>query len=68
MPCEICGSRARDVHHIESRGMGGDPTKKRDVIENLMGLCRRCHDYYGDKEQHMEFLQTRHKEYLDFHK
>jgi hypothetical protein len=39
--CEVCGRRAVDIHHIEPRGMGG--SKTRDVIENLMALCRECH-------------------------
>ncbi len=40
--CEICSNKAVDVHHIEPRGMGG--SNQKDVIENLMGLCRSCHD------------------------
>lgn len=40
--CEVCGKRAVDVHHIESRGMGGSKTK--DHIENLIALCRECHE------------------------
>ena len=42
IPCEMGHSEAVDVHHIHPRGMGGNPAK--DVIENLMGLCRKCHD------------------------
>ena len=38
--------------------MGG--TKKADVIENLMGLCRKCHIEYGDKKQYKEFLKDIH--------
>ena len=41
VPCEMCGTKAVDVHHIEPRGMGGSKTK--DYIENLVGLCRQCH-------------------------
>ena len=41
IPCEVCGKVATDVHHIQPRGMGG--SKHRDVIENLMALCRGCH-------------------------
>ena len=41
IPCEVCGAKAVDIHHIEARGMGGSKTK--DVIENLMALCRSCH-------------------------
>jgi len=58
IPCEVCGSQAVDVHHIEARGMGGN--KKADVIENLMGLCRKCHIEYGDKKQYKEFLKEIH--------
>ena len=41
IPCEICGTRAVDIHHLERRGMGGSTTK--DHIENLMALCRKHH-------------------------
>lgn len=67
VPCEICGQRAVDIHHIEARGMGGDQRGDKDDINNLMGLCRGCHIKYGDKEQHLEFLNYRHQEYLNFH-
>lgn len=41
--CEYCDEEiAVDVHHIEGRGMGGNPSK--DVFENLIGLGRECHD------------------------
>jgi 5-methylcytosine-specific restriction endonuclease McrA len=59
IPCEICGAEAKDTHHIVARGMGG--TKKEDTIENLMGLCVRCHNEYGDKKQHMEMLKEVHR-------
>jgi len=35
--CEVCGGTAVDIHHIESRGMGG--SKIADTIDNLMALC-----------------------------
>jgi 5-methylcytosine-specific restriction endonuclease McrA len=63
--CEVCGKRAVDVHHIHNRGSGGDPTGSKDVIENLMGLCRICHVKYGDKEEYLCFLQERHKENME---
>jgi 5-methylcytosine-specific restriction endonuclease McrA len=51
IPCELCSATAVDIHHIDARGMGGDPQKKKDVIENLMALCRKCHDKVeGNKE------------------
>ena len=52
--CEVCGKIAQDLHHIKARGMGG--SKFRDNIENIMALCRPCHEFYGDKKQHMDFL------------
>jgi hypothetical protein len=45
IPCEICESKAVDIHHIEARGAGGCD---RDEIENLMAVCRKCHIEYGD--------------------
>ena len=37
IPCEACHKPATDIHHIDGRGEG------KDVIENLMALCRKCH-------------------------
>jgi predicted HNH restriction endonuclease len=42
IPCKICGTRAVDIHHIEPKGMGG--SKQRDTIDNLISLCRKCHE------------------------
>lgn len=60
--CEVCGSRAVDIHHIEARGMGG--SKKLDTIENIMALCRNCHVEYGDKRQYMDNLKAVHQKKL----
>ena len=62
--CEICGKTAKDLHHIEARGMGGDPQGKKDVIENLMALCRECHVLYGDDPKQLEFLKDIHSKIL----
>lgn len=59
IPCEICGAKAVDIHHIWARSI------KRalfDVIGNLMALCRNCHEEYGDKVEKREFLQSKHDE------
>lgn len=63
IPCEVCGARAVDIHHIECRGMGGSKTK--DTIGNLMALCRSCHIEYGDKKQHLEYLQNTHDYFIE---
>ena len=63
MPCEVCESRAVDVHHIDNKGMGG--SKLKDYIENLIGLCRTHHDQAHAEiitkselsEIHLKFMQ-----------
>lgn len=60
IPCELCGAKAVDIHHIEARGMGGNPTGDKDVIDNLMAVCRFCHTEYGDKIQHKDYLKKIH--------
>ena len=62
IPCEVCQSTAVDIHHIESRGMGGSKTA--DTIDNLMALCRACHNALGDKTQHKEMLKATHNHHL----
>lgn len=65
IPCEICGCQANDIHHIKARGMGG--SKLWDFIENLMALCRTCHDKYGDKVQYYDFLNLIHANKIKRH-
>ena len=63
VPCEVCGGRAVDIHHIQPRGMGG--SKSRDTIENLMAVCRPCHHEadFGTKLS-KELLNEIHLQYL----
>ncbi len=56
VPCEVCGAKAVDIHHINARKMGGDPKKVKDCIENLQALCRSCHNNYGDVLAAMDYL------------
>lgn len=58
IPCEVCQATAVDIHHIESRGMGG--SKQSDTADNLMALCRECHIKYGDRKQYLDFLKEKH--------
>lgn len=60
IPCEVCSAKGVDIHHVHARGMGG--SKKRDVIENLMALCRRCHELYGDKKKFIQYLECIHSQ------
>lgn len=66
IPCEVCGSKAVDIHHIQRRGMGG--SKSADHIANLMAVCRLCHIKYGDLKQYKDFLIETHKNYMDENK
>lgn len=59
IPCEVCGVKATDIHHIDARGMGGSKTS--DYIENLMALCRNCHERWGDIKHHKDFLRDVHE-------
>ena len=61
--CEVCGSKAVDIHHIDCRGMGS--SKEKDTIDNLMAVCRSCHVTYGDKKQHLEFLMAKHLNFIN---
>lgn len=57
IPCEHCGGRAVDIHHIKLRSQGG-----RDEIKNLMALCRKCHEmaHNGElTERDLSFLHRR---------
>ena len=62
IPCEVCGARAVDIHHIENRGSGG--AKNKDRIENLMAVCRSCHLEYGDVPEKVEWLKQIHERRL----
>jgi HNH endonuclease len=43
-PCELCERRpGTDPHHVQFRSQGGD-----DTPENLLWLCRLCHDGIHD--------------------
>jgi len=37
--CEVCQAVAVDIHHIVFKSQGGT-----DTIDNLIALCRDCHD------------------------
>ncbi len=51
IPCAVCDSKAIDIHHLRGRG------KNKDVISNLIALCRTCHTKAHDNELTKEYLQ-----------
>jgi hypothetical protein len=62
---EISGAKAVDIHHIDCKGMGGDPTNSKNRIENLQAVTREEHIHFGDKTEHMAFLYEKHYEFLE---
>ena len=59
--CEVCGAKAVDIHHINGRG------KDKDVIENLVAMCRRCHGAAHGVENtylHKDVIQKIHNKNL----
>jgi hypothetical protein len=63
IPCEVCGARAVDIHHIENRGSGGANDK--DRIENLMAVCRPCHVMHGDVPEKVQWLKDMHEQRMN---
>ena len=55
--CEACGRPAVDIHHINGRGKG------KDVISNLMALCRKHHEA-AHKDISKADMQLIHNFYL----
>ena len=61
--CECCGRSGRidnggfDIHHINGRGRG------KNVIENLMCCCRKCHTIAHSKLSKVE-VQYIHNNFL----
>lgn len=72
IPCEITGRPGADVQHLDPRGMGGNPSKDKDKIENLMATVRNWHTfleqnptyYWWFQNVHLRFMETRTPYYL----
>lgn len=46
IPCELCGAKATDIHHVQPRSKFGSKRKEeQDELENLIALCRICHEF-----------------------
>lgn len=43
--CEVCNALAVDIHHIIPRSKFGSKRKEeQDAPDNLIALCRTCHE------------------------
>jgi len=61
IPCEVCGAKAVDIHHIDGRG------KDKNIISNLMAMCRKHHDAakgIGGTYLHPDMMQIIHNNFL----
>jgi predicted restriction endonuclease len=56
--CECCHSLAVDIHHINGRG------KDKDVISNLVALCRKHHTMAHDEKISKSEMQYIHNYFL----
>jgi hypothetical protein len=61
IPCEMCGSKAVDIHHLERQGKFGKK-KEKDFIENLIGVCRSCHIKAESDKMFNMFCRIKHLE------
>ena len=60
--CEMCQQdRAVDIHHLERQSKFGSK-KEKDYIENLMGLCRDCHNKAESDSAFNMFCRIKHLE------
>lgn len=60
--CEVCKNRAVDIHHIIPRSKFGKKTKDdQDKIENLIALCRKCHDFAHAETFTKDYLKRVHE-------
>jgi 5-methylcytosine-specific restriction endonuclease McrA len=58
IPCEVCNSKAVDIHHVIPRSKFGTKRKgEQDHISNLIALCRTCHNLAHDNVISKEELQ-----------
>lgn len=55
IPCEHCSSPAIDIHHLLFKSQGG-----KDVIENLIALCRYCHNRAHAEPDFNNYLKEIH--------
>lgn len=57
IPCEMCGAQAVDIHHLEKRNK-----IKNDFPENLIGVCRDCHNKAENDSMFNMFSRIKHLE------
>lgn len=61
MPCEICGAGMVDVHHLEPKSIA---KAKVNLIDNLIGVCRDCHNECHNSRRFNEEAKLIHRKKL----
>lgn len=57
--CEMCYAKSTDLHHIIYKSRGG-----KDEINNIMALCRNCHNDAHNEHIKPHELQPIHDNHL----
>ena len=57
--CEVCAAKSSDIHHIIYKSQGGS-----NDIENLIALCRDCHNAAHDCKITKDYLFDIHKKFM----
>lgn len=58
--CETCGGKSVEIHHIIPRSKFGSKRKdEQDAPDNLIALCRACHDRAHNGEYSIEYLKLK---------
>lgn len=63
IPCEMCGDRAVDIHHLTKQSKFGKK-KEKDYIENLIAVCRDCHNKAEHDNMFNMFARIKHLEHV----
>ena len=62
--CVTCGEWGGEVHHISNRQSGG--SKCKDYIENLICLCRTCHDKCHKHKEFNKFARIKNLQNITY--
>jgi cytochrome c553 len=58
IPCEWCGAKSVEIHHVEPRSKFGSKNKaEQDAASNCIALCRSCHnDAHGPESKMIKVM------------
>ena len=65
IPCSICQKQSVDFHHIISRSRFREGL---NMIENVLPVCRKCHQDFGEVNDYIPMLLKIQKKTLEINK